>query len=123
MPRSPVDIRTARAYGLKPGRGRFRVLVDRVWPRGVKKEQLALDAWMKEIAPSTELRKWFHHDPERWEEFRARYHRELAQKDDLVDELLEAARRGPVLLIYAARDEEYNNAAALQEYLESAARR
>jgi len=96
----------------------FRVLVDRVWPRGMKKEEAAVDLWMKEIGPSTELRKWFGHEPERWQEFRERFRAELKDKTDLLDELRAHARRQALTLVYSARDEEHNQAVVIQETLE-----
>lgn len=96
----------------------YRVLVDRVWPRGLRKADAAIDAWMKEIAPSTELRKWFGHDPARWDEFRRRYHAELDALPERVAELRDRASKGAVTLCYAARDREHNNAVALKQYLE-----
>jgi len=94
-----------------------RLLVERLWPRGVKKEALAADAWLKEVAPSTELRKWFGHRPERWDEFRRRYRAELAANPAAWQPILEAARRGPVTLLYSAHDIEHNGALVLREYL------
>jgi uncharacterized protein YeaO (DUF488 family) len=94
-----------------------RVLVDRVWPRGVKKEDARLDAWEKDVAPSTELRKWFGHDPAKWDQFRARYHRELDANPDAVARLRAALGRGKATLLYGAKDEQHNNAVALVEYL------
>ncbi len=95
-----------------------RYLVDRMWPRGVKKDSLDMQAWLKEAAPSNDLRKWFGHDPQRWDEFRARYFQELDAEPQSWQPLLEAAQRGDVTLLYAARDTEHNNAVALREYLE-----
>lgn len=92
-------------------------LVDRMWPRGVRKEELRLDGWPRDAAPSTELRRWFGHRPERFPEFRDRYRRELDERPEAVRPLLEAARRGPVTLLYAARDTEHNQAVVLREYL------
>jgi uncharacterized protein YeaO (DUF488 family) len=100
-----------------PGDGR-RVLVDRLWPRGVSKAKAHLDAWMKDVAPSTELRRWFDHRPERWPEFRRRYFDELASNAAL-GALEQMAAAGPVTLLYAARDTTHNEAAALAEYLSS----
>ncbi len=94
-----------------------RVLVDRVWPRGIKKEKAALDLWLKEIAPSTALRKWFGHDPKKWAEFQRRYRAELDEMTDALDPLNEAVRKGKVTLVYAAHDTEHNNAVALKAYL------
>lgn len=92
--------------------------VDRVWPRGVAKDQGRIDEWAREVAPSTELRRWFGHDPDRWEEFRNRYRQELVDTASQIDRLLERARRGRVTLVYGARDEKRNNAVVLREYLE-----
>lgn len=97
----------------------YRVLVDRLWPRGVSKEKAQLDEWCKKIAPSTELRKWFDHEPERFEEFTNRYKGELTEKEDLVDHFLEIASEQPVTLLYAAKDEEHNHAIILKEFLNS----
>jgi uncharacterized protein YeaO (DUF488 family) len=96
-----------------------RVLVDRLWPRGLRKEEAQLDAWLKEVAPSTELRKWFGHDPEKWPEFRRRYFAELDDRAQALRELQSMARAGPVTLLYGARDEQHNQALALSEYLET----
>ena len=100
-----------------PGDGR-RFLVDRLWPRGVKKEALKLDGWLKEVAPSDELRRWFGHDPAKWEEFQRRYFAELEAKPEAWRPLLEAARQGTVTLLFGARDEAHNNAVALKAFLE-----
>ena len=95
-----------------------RVLVERLWPRGLSKERAAVDLWLKDVAPSTELRRWFGHDPAKWEEFRRRYWDELGQHPDAVRLLKEKARHGTVTLVYAARDEEHNGALALQQFLQ-----
>jgi uncharacterized protein YeaO (DUF488 family) len=100
-----------------PGDG-SRVLVDRLWPRGISKERAAVRLWMKEIAPSRDLRKEFHHDPSRWEEFRRRYRAELTGKPDLLLALREMEREGTLTLVYAAKDGTRNNAAVLKEFLE-----
>ena len=97
-----------------PGR---RFLVDRVWPRGVRAEDLALDGWLRDLAPSTQLRRWFGHDPERWEEFRRRYTAELDAAPEHWRPLLEMAQAGDVVLLYAARDTEHNNAVVLRDHL------
>jgi uncharacterized protein YeaO (DUF488 family) len=91
--------------------------VDRLWPRGVSKEKAALDLWLKDVAPSTELRKWFGHDPARWDEFVRRYTAELEHNTDAVQTLKDAARKGPVTLLYAARDEARNEAVVLKDFL------
>jgi uncharacterized protein YeaO (DUF488 family) len=96
-----------------------RVLVDRLWPRGVEREALRLDNWSKGVAPSDPLRRWFGHDPALWNEFRRRYFAELDSKPEVWQPILEAARRGTVTLLYSARDPEHNNAAALKGYLEA----
>ncbi|MFC7395690.1 DUF488 domain-containing protein [Chelatococcus sp. GCM10030263] len=94
-----------------------RILVDRLWPRGIAKEHASWDEWLKEIAPSSELRRWSHHDPEKWPEFAARYARELDQRPELVGYLRDLAAKAPLTLLYAARDTERNNAVALRDYL------
>ncbi len=94
-----------------------RFLVDRLWPRGVKKSSLAIEGWLKDAAPSTELRTWYHHDPSLWDQFRRRYFSELEKNPAAWLPLLEAARRGTVTLIYSAQNTEQNNAAALKEFL------
>ncbi len=95
----------------------LRILVDRLWPRGVSKERAHVDRWEKELAPSDELRRWFGHDPERWQEFKSRYGAELEGQGELLHELAAKAANGPVTLLYAAKDEEHNNAVVLQELL------
>jgi uncharacterized protein YeaO (DUF488 family) len=100
----------------KPSDG-FRVLVDRLWPRGVAKKRAALDLWMKEIAPSTELRRWFGHDPKRWPEFQARYRAELDDHAAELAQLRSHARKGTVTLLFGARDVEHNEAVVLREIL------
>lgn len=97
----------------------LRILVDRLWPRGVSKETLKLDEWLKEISPSDELRKRFHNNPKAFDEFKKHYFSELEDKNDLVEDLLERSRNQTVTLIYAAKNRERNNAVALKEYLES----
>ncbi|MGE5524229.1 MAG: DUF488 domain-containing protein [Rhodospirillaceae bacterium] len=110
-------VRVKRAYEPASAQDGLRVLVDRVWPRGMTKEKLHAHLWLKDIAPSTPLRKWFGHDPEKWPEFKKRYFRELDEHADAISELHRAAARQPVTLLFAARDEEHNNAVALAEYL------
>ena len=111
-----IDLK--RAYDPPAKSDGRRILVDRVWPRGIAKEDLQIDAWLKDLAPSTELRKWFGHDPTKWDEFRKRYARELEQHADALEELVEKARAGYVTLVFSAKDTERNNAAALKEHLE-----
>jgi uncharacterized protein YeaO (DUF488 family) len=93
-----------------------RVLVDRLWPRGLTKEKAKIDLWLKEIAPSNELRKWFGHDPEKWDEFRKRYHDELRGNEEQVSLLKEQVKKGEVTLVYSANDKEHNQAVALKEF-------
>ena len=112
-------IRIKRTYEL-PARGDGRrILVERLWPRGMKKENLEADAWMKEVAPSTELRKWFAHDPNKWESFRGRYETEIRHKEDLIKVLKQKVREGTITLVYGARDEKHNEALVLKRFLES----
>jgi uncharacterized protein YeaO (DUF488 family) len=108
-----------RAYDEPSPADGFRILVDRLWPRGLTKEKARIDLWLKELGPSTELRKWFGHDPEKYPEFRTRYLRELEAKSDLIDQIRDHLTQGPVTLIYAASDTEHNQAVVLWEYLTS----
>jgi uncharacterized protein YeaO (DUF488 family) len=113
-----MRIELKRAYEPPaPGDGR-RVLVDRIWPRGVARDDLRLEAWLKELAPSPGLRKWFGHDPSKWREFKERYARELDQHPEALAQLLEMAKAGRITLVFGAKDTEHNNAVALKEYLE-----
>lgn len=96
-----------------------RFLVERLWPRGVKKTALRIDAWLKDVAPSSELRRWFSHDPKKWSEFKRRYHDELRASADALEPIVKAARRGRVTLVYSSHDTEHNNAVALKEYLDA----
>lgn len=118
MSKKRLRIDVARVYHAPFSDKSFRVLVDRLWPRGVKKEALKLDAWMKELAPSSELRRWFNHDPQRWSEFQKRYANELQSKPKELERLRAVAERQPLLLLYSARDEDHNNAIALKKLLE-----
>lgn len=111
------NIRIKRAYEPPASADGTRVLVDRLWPRGVGKGTLAIERWMKEIGPSDALRRWFGHDPDRWDEFRRRYGAELAKHADLLDGLRSLARERRLTLVYAARDDAHNNAVALREML------
>ena len=95
-----------------------RFLVDRLWPRGIKKETLRCDAWIKDVAPSNELRAWYQHDPDKWDEFRKRYFSELEAKPESWQPILAAAQKGTVALLYSSRETRLNNAVALKEYLE-----
>ena len=120
QPRGKVpaaNVRLKRAYE-KPARGDgTRILIDRLWPRGVSKADAELDHWLKEIAPSTELRQWFGHDPERWPEFRRRYAAEIRRHPDELEQLRVLARKGPITLVYSAHDELHNDAVVLRSLL------
>jgi uncharacterized protein YeaO (DUF488 family) len=113
-----ATFRIKRIYEDPTDEDGFRVLVDRLWPRGVSKERAQLDEWCKEIAPSTELRKWFDHDAHKFDEFSKRYKGELTGKEEMVNYLLKIAAKQPVTLLYAAKDEEHNHAKVLKEFLE-----
>ena len=110
---------TKRVYEKADKNDGIRVLVDRLWPRGLKKEEAGIDYWMKEIAPSNALRKWFAHKEERWQEFKSRYHMELKEKKELLKQLMDLEKDKKVTLLYAAKDDERNNAQALLEALET----
>jgi uncharacterized protein YeaO (DUF488 family) len=111
-------IQLERAYDGESRADGARFLVERLWPRGVKKTSLKFKAWLKDVAPSTELRKWFSHGPAKWDEFRRRYFKELTANPDAWQPILEAARHGTVTLIYSSHDTEHNNAVALEEFLQ-----
>jgi uncharacterized protein YeaO (DUF488 family) len=111
-------LKLKRVYEEASPQDGVRILVERLWPRGLTKAQVAADLWLKDVAPGPELRTWFGHDPARWEEFRRRYRAELQEKTDLLELLRTKSREGPVTLIYAARDEQHNAALALAEILE-----
>jgi uncharacterized protein YeaO (DUF488 family) len=110
-------LRIKRVYEAPAKEDGTRVLVDRIWPRGLSKQQAAIDEWMNEIAPSSALRSWFGHDPQRWPEFRERYFEELGSSADAVSRLVALMSDRPVTLLFAARDTERNNAVALVEYI------
>jgi uncharacterized protein YeaO (DUF488 family) len=112
-----VAVRLKRAYEPAAASDGYRVLVDRLWPRGLARRDAHLDEWARELAPSTELRRWFGHDPARFDGFRRRYTEELGAQDEKLRELRRRARRGPVTLVYAARDTEHNDAVVLVEIL------
>jgi len=111
-----MAIRIKRIYEPVEPEDGFRVLVDRLWPRGVSKEKARIDLWLSDMAPSLALRIWFGHDPGRWTEFRARYHAELRKKSEAIAPLVERARKGALTLLYSARDERFNQAVALRAY-------
>jgi len=114
-----VGIRIKRVYEPPEGGDGYRMLVDRLWPRGVKKEKAKIDLWMRDIAPSNELRKWFGRDPKKWEEFKTRYFEELDARRELAQDIAERAQKEPVTLLYAKKDEQYNNALCLKDYIEA----
>jgi uncharacterized protein YeaO (DUF488 family) len=111
-------IQLKRVYDKPSPRDGLRVLVDRLWPRGLTKERAAVDWWMKEVAPSTELRKWFRHDPDKWEAFQARYREELSERKDAIELLKRTSKERTITLVYGARDEEHNEALVLKRVLE-----
>lgn len=112
-----MDIRIKRAYDEPSADDGYRLLIDRLWPRGVSRDRAALDEWNKDLAPSGELRTWFGHDPERFDEFRRRYTAELRDRGEEIDALRRRAEEGPLTLVYAARDAEHNDAVVLAEIL------
>lgn len=112
-----ANVKLKRAYQPAAAEDGTRILIDRLWPRGVKKTDAAIDQWPKELAPSTELRQWFGHDPERWPEFRQRYAAEIRQRADLLEPLRQLARQGTITLVFAAHDEEHNNAVVMRNLL------
>jgi uncharacterized protein YeaO (DUF488 family) len=118
-----MGIAIKRVYEAPAEGDGYRVLIDRLWPRGLKKEAVAMDVWAKELAPSTELRKWFGHDPALWDEFRQRYAAELAASADVWQALARRSAKEPVTLLYGARDEEHNDAVALKALMEQWLRR
>lgn len=112
-------IRIKRVYEQPDPADGVRVLADRLWPRGISREKAKLDDWMKEIAPSNDLRHWYSHDPSKWEEFKARYYQELKGQPDGIRSLREKASHGTLTLLYGSKEEKWNNAEALKEYLEN----
>ncbi len=115
-PKPALDVRIKRIYD-RPGLDGERVLVDRLWPRGVARNAARIDQWLQDIAPSNELRAWFGHDPARWEEFRRRYRRELAARREQIEALRRLAGQRPLTLLYAARDKRHNQAVVLREVI------
>ncbi|MCL5282465.1 MAG: DUF488 family protein [Planctomycetes bacterium] len=113
-----MAIQLKRAYEKPQKSDGFRVLIDRIWPRGVRKEDLKLDQWLRTLAPSTELRQWFGHDPAKWDQFRRRYWQELDTHPEEIELLRQKMRAGPLTIVFGSREERFNNAAALKEYLE-----
>ena len=111
-------IQLKRAYEKPFRKDGLRVLVDRLWPRGLTKERAAIELWLKELAPSTELRKWFGHDPSKWKEFQVRYRKELREKKELIQDLRKRSAERTVTLVYGARDEEHNEAIVLKQVID-----
>ncbi len=110
-------IKLKRAYE-QPGTGDgFRILVERLWPRGLARDRARIDLWLRDVAPSTQLRKWFSHDPERWNEFKIRYHEELRGQSEALDLIREKVRAGQVTFVFGSREVKFNNAVALREFL------
>jgi uncharacterized protein YeaO (DUF488 family) len=116
--RVSMNLKIKRVYEQPDEDDGMRILVDRLWPRGLTKEKANVDLWLKEIAPSTELRKWFVHDPDKWRGFRGRYETELRHKEDLVEFLKQKAKKEKITLIYGARDQKHNEALVLKQFLE-----
>lgn len=114
-----MNIQLKRIYEAGSKEDGYRILVDRLWPRGFTKEKAALDLWLKEIAPSNELRKWFGHDPDKWKDFQKKYKQELKQNKEAVDILKDYIQKGKVTLLYAAKDEEHNEAQVIKDFISS----
>ena len=113
-----MNVQIKRVYEEPSTSDGKRILIDRLWPRGLTKEKAKVDLWLKDIAPSTELRQWFGHDPSKWNEFKKRYHDELKKNREIILKLIEQLKTGKVTLVYGAKDEEHNDAVVLKEYLE-----
>lgn len=111
-----MEIKLKRVYEEPDEKDGYRILVDRLWPRGLTKEKAALDLWLKNIAPTTELRKWFNHDPEKWKEFQKKYLKEVKENNEAVSTLKEHLKKGTVTFLYAAKDEIHNEALVLKNY-------
>jgi uncharacterized protein YeaO (DUF488 family) len=112
-----VMIKIKRVYDQPSPHDGKRILIDRLWPRGLSKEDAHIDEWMKEIAPSNALRKWFNHDPDKWAEFKKRFFTELQGRQEIVEEIVNLARKGTVTLLFGSKEERFNNAVALKEYI------
>lgn len=111
-------IKVERIYDDPNGNDTFRILVDRLWPRGLSKDKVKIDLWQKEVAPSNSLRKWFSHDVKKWNKFKARYFKELEKNNELINTILDKVKKEPITLLYGAKDEKFNNATALKDYLD-----
>lgn len=117
MVKNAISIK--RIYDSPQATDGMRILIDRLWPRGVKKAEAAIDLWLKDIAPSDTLRKWFNHDPSKWQEFQQRYAQELKEKPELIQLILQKANEQPITLLYSAKNIQYNNAKVLQAFLKA----
>lgn len=113
-----MNITIKRVYEAPEKSDGIRILIDRLWPRGVSKEKAKLELWLKDIAPSTKLRKWFGHDPDKWQEFQKKYAEELNQNSEQVEKLQDMLKKGKVTLVFGAKDEQHNDAVVVKEYLE-----
>jgi uncharacterized protein YeaO (DUF488 family) len=111
-------IKVERIYNNPGGNSTFRILVDRLWPRGLSKDKVKIDLWQKDIAPSNSLRKWFSHDEKKWDEFKTRYFKELEKNSESVNMILDKVKQKSVTLLFGSKEEKFNNAMALKEYLE-----
>ena len=114
-----IMIKIKRTYDKPETEDGFRIFIDRIWPRGLKKTDVQMDLWQKDIAPSSPLRKWFKHDESKWNEFKNRYYQELENKKDSIGLLSDKTRKGTITLLYSSKEDKYNNAIALKEYLEA----
>jgi len=114
-----VMIKIKRIYDHPSKDDGKRILIDRLWPRGLKKEDAQIDEWIKDIAPSNQLRKWFNHDPKKWDEFKSRFFTELRGNREMVEGIINAARKGTVTLLFGSKEERFNNAVALKEYIDA----
>ncbi len=112
-----MDLNLKRVYEQPSSKDGVRILVDRLWPRGLSKEKVKIDHWMKNISPSSELRKWYNHDPKKWNEFKERYFSELNSNIDMLNSLIEVVKNNKSTLVYSSKEEEFNNAVALKEFL------
>lgn len=112
-----MTLHVKRVYEAPSPEDGMRILVDRLWPRGLSKEKAQMDWWLKEIAPSTELRKWFNHEPEKWDEFRRRYRHELRERQAVFDNLIEVIEKKPATLLFGSKEERFNDAVALKEFI------
>ena len=113
-----MKIQVERIYDNPKGDKSFRILVDRLWPRGLSKDEVKIDLWQKDIAPSDSLRKWFGHDEKKWNQFKSKYFKELVKKEEAVTTIIKKAKEDSITLLYGAKEERFNNAVALKEYFE-----